>query len=384
MLLSNEMRNPIISQETTSAVEEISKIISDKPLVSIIIPNYNRAHLLPETLDSLIQQTYSNWEAVIVDDCSTDDSIDVLESFAKRDKRIKYISRNRLPKGAPTCRNLGIENATGEFIIFLDSDDILAPYCLNIRIESFKANPVYDFLVFPMLIFNECPGDTSLLWNVNTAEDDLNRFLRNDTPWSVTGPIWKKEGIKKIGGWDEDALTWQDWEWHIKAIIHGCTYKKVDALPDSFVRRGANERISLGDIAPLRFHSRLRLFSTIYSLLAKNGKLNKSNRYNLANLFFSHSVKSAMIYYKESLAEDFSLKIIDMKLVPVMIAYLQAFYIKLLLGIKRRRLRFLSTLVYHIFYLFLPNYLVRSNSKRDCICLNAKDFEQVREMLAKS
>ena len=180
---------------------------SCNPLVSIIIPNYNRAHLIPETLDSLINQVYRNWEALVVDDGSNDESLHVVESYVKHDSRIRYFLRDREPKGAPTCRNIGIRHALGEYFIFLDSDDILAPYCLSTRIKYFKENPAYDFLVFPMLVFKERPGDSSLLWNINSEEDDLKRFLRTDTPWSVTCPIWKKEAIKKIGKWDEEALT---------------------------------------------------------------------------------------------------------------------------------------------------------------------------------
>jgi glycosyltransferase involved in cell wall biosynthesis len=356
----------------------------ENPLVSIVIPSYNREVLITETLDSLLTQSYTNWEAIIVDDGSTDNSLIVLETYSKKDKRISFFVRDRLPKGAPTCRNLGVEKAKGEFIIFLDSDDILAPYCLNKRLKEFKADPSCDFLVFPMLLFKERPGDTNLLWNVDNEEDDLDRFLRADTPWAITCPIWKKESIKKVGGWDEEVLTWQDWEWHIKSIVLGCKYKVINALPDSFVRRDENERISLGDMAPFRLSARLQLFLKIYDLLLSKERLTKSNKYSLANLLFSHAVKSAIFHYKEPLAEKFSSKIIELKLLPVYSAYLQALYIKLLIMVKLMKLRFVSTLLRHVFYLCLPDYLTKNYSKRDSVHLQVNDFEQVRKMLQQS
>lgn len=97
-------------------------------LVSIIIPTYNRVHLIGETLDSILAQTYSNWECIVIDDFSTDATQQLLEKYSKKDERISYIIKpNGLKKGASTSRNLGLKIAKGEFIQFLDSDDILAP-----------------------------------------------------------------------------------------------------------------------------------------------------------------------------------------------------------------------------------------------------------------
>ena len=77
------------------------------PLISIIIPTYNRACILPQALNSVMAQTYEHWECIVVDDGSTDDTLTVLEVYNKKDKRIKYFKRQRKPKGAPTCRNIG-------------------------------------------------------------------------------------------------------------------------------------------------------------------------------------------------------------------------------------------------------------------------------------
>lgn len=207
--------------------------------VSIVIPLFNRARLIKDTLQSLYQQTYADWEVVIVDDGSTDDSYAVVLEEARSDERIKLFKREQTPKGAPTCRNIGIENATGTFIIFLDSDDLLAPYCLEERVEAFSKNEDCDFLVFQGAFFEHKMGDTDVLWNTFTDENDLNRFLRGDVVWCITSPIWKKASLKEHNiFFYELAKTSQDWELHIKALTKPLSYLKINDLPDFFVRRG--------------------------------------------------------------------------------------------------------------------------------------------------
>jgi teichuronic acid biosynthesis glycosyltransferase TuaG len=92
-------------------------------LVSIITPNYNSEKFIEQTLQSIIAQTYENWELLIVDDCSTDKSLDIIEKYSIRDKRIK-IFRLKENSGAAIARNKAIEEANGSFIAFLDSDDL--------------------------------------------------------------------------------------------------------------------------------------------------------------------------------------------------------------------------------------------------------------------
>src|SRR5688500_10558850 len=102
--------------------------MKDDPIVSVVIPVYNRVTLIQETLQSIIDQIYPYWEAIIVDDGSTDGSYDLVLKIAESDRRIKAFRRDREPKGAPVCRNIGVTKSAGQFLIFLDSDDLLAPF----------------------------------------------------------------------------------------------------------------------------------------------------------------------------------------------------------------------------------------------------------------
>lgn len=109
------------------------------PLISIIIPTYNRASLLSETLDSVRTQTYQNWECIVIDDGSTDDTRNILLNYIEKDSRFSYHSRPLdMSKGANSCRNYGFELSKGEFINWFDSDDVMLPDFLSKKIEYFS------------------------------------------------------------------------------------------------------------------------------------------------------------------------------------------------------------------------------------------------------
>jgi glycosyltransferase involved in cell wall biosynthesis len=107
------------------------------PYFSIIIPTYNRAHLISKAIDSVIAQTYENWELIFVDDGSTDKTKELILSYQKKDERIRYIYQDNSERSV--ARNNGIDNANGQYICFLDSDDYYLPdhlFNLNQNISS--------------------------------------------------------------------------------------------------------------------------------------------------------------------------------------------------------------------------------------------------------
>ena len=106
-------------------------------LVSIITPAYNTAECIGKTIQSVLAQTYSNWELLIVDDCSTDNTREIIESFG--DPRIRYL-KNEKNSGAAISRNYGLREAKGKWIAFIDSDDLWAPEKLEKQIRFMKEN----------------------------------------------------------------------------------------------------------------------------------------------------------------------------------------------------------------------------------------------------
>lgn len=107
------------------------------------MPNYNCGKFLEETISSVINQTYQNWELLIVDDCSTDDSVEVIRGFCEKDKRVNLFV-NEKNSGAAASRNLAMREATGKWIAFLDSDDLWLPEKLEKQL-AFMVNNGYRF-----------------------------------------------------------------------------------------------------------------------------------------------------------------------------------------------------------------------------------------------
>ncbi|MBL8266085.1 glycosyltransferase family A protein [Steroidobacter sp.] len=118
------------------------------PLVSVIIPTYNRAALLCETVDSVLAQTYPNIEIIVIDDGSTDDTTEAIQKYGDR---VRYTRRANA--GVNAARNLGIKQARGEFIALLDSDDLWAPYKLELQVQLLRFFTDVGFTFSNFLIF---------------------------------------------------------------------------------------------------------------------------------------------------------------------------------------------------------------------------------------
>ena len=108
--------------------------------VSVITPCYNAGVTIINTIESVIAQTYTDWEMLIVDDSSSDNSADVIKEYASKDSRIKYL-RTEKPSGSPALpRNIGIENAVGKYIAFFDADDVWLPDKLQWQVDFLEKN----------------------------------------------------------------------------------------------------------------------------------------------------------------------------------------------------------------------------------------------------
>jgi len=249
------------------------------PRISIAIPTKNRPDLLVEAIESVRAQTYANWEVIVVDDHSEDDSVASVRARYADDARIRVLIRDGERGGAPVCRNQAFQASTGAYIIFLDSDDLLAPFCLEHRIQTMEEDSSLDFATFPSELFATHPGDQGVLWNTFGGDSDLTRFLRWDGPWQTTGPIWRRAVIDRLGGWDETVPSWQDFEWHIRALLLNLRYAAIDRR-DNFIRRNpeATDNINLQDAAPARLEARAVLYQRLTAHFREAGALTEENR----------------------------------------------------------------------------------------------------------
>lgn len=201
----------------TTCLEEKS-MQPEKPLISIITPVFNRANIIQRTINSVIGQTFTNWEHILVDDGSTDNVEEVIKKNCGDESRIIYIKRIREPKSASTCRNIGAENAKGDYLIFLDSDDLLEPLCIERRLKVMNENTDLDFAVFPIKVMH--PDGKYRYKDFNNGKDPLINFLSKKSYWAIMCPIWRKCFFTEIGGFNEAFPRYQDIELHIRALAH--------------------------------------------------------------------------------------------------------------------------------------------------------------------
>jgi glycosyltransferase involved in cell wall biosynthesis len=213
--------------------------------ISIIIPNYNREALLKATLQSVQKQTYPHWECLVIDDGSNDASENLVKSFEKQDSRFRWIQRIGSTKGASICRNIGIDQSKGDFLIFLDSDDMLQPYSLQQRIDAINESPNLDYWIFQTSKFENSPENFVGYWNVLNQENTFDRFLRMDPVWHTTGPIWSSKFLKKYLYFDEKLIIWEDVDFHLQALKISTKYQLYfHKNPDVLYRTNAPGSIS--------------------------------------------------------------------------------------------------------------------------------------------
>lgn len=194
------------------------------PTVAVITPTKNRLRLLCEAMDSVQHQTFDEWEHLIVDDGANDGTAEEVIRRAASDPRVRFFKRRSDHGGANVCRNLGICESRADLIIFLDSDDLLRPECLKRRVEIMRRNQDLDFAVFRAGVFAESPGDLARLYHAQDPGDDLLRFLTLECVWEISGPIWRRTFLEKIGSFDTALLSMQDLEMHVRALSAGGRY----------------------------------------------------------------------------------------------------------------------------------------------------------------
>ncbi len=206
----------------------------NNPLVSIIIPTFNRAHLIGETLDSVLAQTYENWECIIVDDGSTDNTAEVVNGYIQKDSRFQFYHRPiEKINGASSCRNFGLSLSKGVFVIFLDSDDLLLEYCLANRILKVSEKSDLNFWVFPMFVESENQERT--IKEIPFSKSYLIDFLSYKIHWGIMCTLWEANFLKKIKGFNELYPRLNDPEIHIRAMLESKNRFFIfnDALADS-------------------------------------------------------------------------------------------------------------------------------------------------------
>ncbi len=187
-------------------------------LISIIIPTYNNEKYLAKTLESVLYQTSSNWECLLVDDGSNDATIKITTSFCDGDRRFSSFKRpSYVLKGANACRNIGIEKSRGSHLMFLDADDLLALTCIENRLNQIDYKS--DFYVFPMGVITKSDFSNVKIANryAMVNQSYLTMFLSYQTPWPITSLLIRKAALSIR--FSEKLHRFQDVDFSIRLLL---------------------------------------------------------------------------------------------------------------------------------------------------------------------
>lgn len=193
-----------------------------KPKLSIIIPCYNTEATLVETLESVLKQDFDAWEAIIVNDSSKDNLEEIALKWVEKDHRFKYYLKPN--GGLGSARNYGIKRAFGQYILPLDSDNLIRPYFAKDAISVFESYPDIGVIYGNAEYFGERTG----IWKV--GDFDLLRLLRGN--YIDACALIKKEVFNNVGLYDIDIpfQGQEDWEFWLRVATSNCKFYYLDKI----------------------------------------------------------------------------------------------------------------------------------------------------------
>lgn len=194
------------------------------PKVSIILATYNRAQFIVESLLSIQNQTFSDWECLIINDGGTDNTLEVITPLLEKDSRFKYYKRNnKYLKGLPGTRNFGLDIAKGDFFIFYDDDDIVHPQNLELCVFELSQNNVSYCRYLREVFFGEFKLEFDMSKKYNSFfidEKDILRVLNYELPFNSCAVLWKKQCFKNYR-YVEHLKYSEEWELYSRILTSG-------------------------------------------------------------------------------------------------------------------------------------------------------------------
>ena len=182
------------------------------PLISVIIPAYNAQKTIRETIESVLNQTFKDFELIVIDDGSQDSTVEIVSAFS--DPRLRLFSYPNA--GVSASRNRGLAQANSEFISFLDADDLWTPDKLEAQLRALEANP-QAAVAYSWTDYIDESGQFLFPGNHPTATGDVySELLINDFLENGSNPLIRREALIKVGGFDESLCGPEDWELFIR------------------------------------------------------------------------------------------------------------------------------------------------------------------------
>jgi len=195
----------------------------DSPLVSVIIPAYNQAEFLAETIQSVLNQTYQNFEIIVVNDASTDNTEEIMEQF--NDPRLTYIVHEKNLRLSAT-RNTGINASKGEIIFLLDADDLFHPEKLQVHVDFLEKHPEIGVSYNDRFELNHSSNTFREVWRTPPTVSLKDLIL--GFPFSPSDTVVRREWAFKVGLFDPKVGTAEDTDFPCRLALAGCQFAGID------------------------------------------------------------------------------------------------------------------------------------------------------------
>ncbi|OUS18684.1 glycosyl transferase family 2 [Nonlabens dokdonensis] len=193
------------------------------PLVSIIVPCYKQSHLLDETLDSVMNQIFSNWECIIVNDGSPDNTEEVAKRWCDKDSRFSYIWKSNA--GLPAARNTGIKESHGIYILVLDSDDVLHQDYLLKTVAVLEEKDKLGIVSCNRYFFRE--KKENIIYEHKPSGSSYRDLMFENI--LMPSSLYRKKCWEEVGGYDETMIKgFEDWEFWIAVTKRGWKFEIID------------------------------------------------------------------------------------------------------------------------------------------------------------
>lgn len=187
-----------------------------KPLISIILPTYNGERFISQSIESCIKQTFKDWELIIVNDCSSDATLDIVLRYAMQDSRIKVIS-NETNKKLPASLNIGFKEAKGKYLTWTSDDNYFAADALEKMVKVFKSKADVDFVYSDMYIVDECG---------HVMEEKKQKNICKLYHGCCVGAsfMYKREVYEKFGSYNEEMFCAEDYEYWMRLWVNNVRF----------------------------------------------------------------------------------------------------------------------------------------------------------------
>ena len=311
-----------LTMETPEASMDFEMTNSvNRSAVAVVVPVFNRIHLLDATVESLRSQSIQDIEFLLIDDRSESDVWDYLQQLPARDSRFRVIRKpDHIPRGCQCSRNIGLDETRSEFVVFLDSDDLLEPYCLETRLKFLQSRPNVDIAIGNQACFDERSGKSTWINRQYTNFDDLDRFVSLagplDVPWVNGGCMLRVESLKARRIRWRNEFHWDDAVFHLDCLMAGMRSEWMprSETPDSWYRQHGGEHYGATLQTPEGRENTLKMFQWLFKTLEQSQKMTSERLACLKRSFFLSCVLPIVDLGTFTLAKQFCSKAAEWKL----------------------------------------------------------------------